>query len=206
METTKGKLDAALANIAFAKSPAQQRFIQTFDGKLKGRYVIGYLVGVEFLGSTPLRHQIEKDLGNPRYAPDEWVSVRDVAIIFDRAVRAGLSVERLGELVMPAYKRAYPKEFEGRSVYDAFEVLERAYRQDTSYGGISPALEKSAGLVRVHRINSPLPCDCFSGVIRGLFQCFGVVCTVTEISCQWMGGPSCCWEARWNVARSPLNR
>ncbi len=207
MDTTSRQSGAALESIAYAKNPAHERFIQNFGGKLKGRYVIGFLVGVEYLGGAPLRKQIEAELGNPRYGPDEWVAVRDMAVIFDRAIRAGVSVERMGELVMPAYKRSHPQAFAGRTVQDAFDILERAYRQDTTYGGVSPGLEKAPGLVRVHRFNSPLPCPCFSGVIKGLFHTFGVLSSVHEIACQWEGANSCCWEARWNLApftpRSP---
>jgi hypothetical protein len=198
MEPATGRTGVMLSSVAYAKSQAQERFILGFGGKLKGRYVIGFLVGVEYLGGAALRQQIERELGNPHYGPDEWVTVRDMAVIFDRAVRAGVSVERIGELVMPSYKRAHPAAFAGRTVHDAFDILERAYRQDTTYGGVSPGLEKAPGLVRVHRLNSPLPCDCFSGVIKGLLQCFGVISAVHEISCQWQGAPTCCWEARWS--------
>jgi len=199
MDTTTSKLGAAsLSSIAYAKSDAHTRFLQGFSGKLKGRYVIGFLVGVEYLGGAPLRQRIERELGQPHYAPDEWVAVRDMVVIFDRAVRAGVSVERVGELVMPAYKRAHPEALAGRTIHDAFDILERAYRQDTSYGGVSPGLEKAPGLVRVHRLRSPLPCACFSGVVKGLLQCFGVISSVHEIACQWEGAASCCWEARWS--------
>jgi hypothetical protein len=58
-----------------------------------------------------------------------------MVIIFDRAVRAGVSVERVGELVFPAYKRANPTLFDGKTVLNGFELLERAYRDDTTYGG-----------------------------------------------------------------------
>jgi hypothetical protein len=202
MDAATGKTGATLSTVAYAKSPSHERFIQGFGGKLKGRYLIGFLVGVEYLGGAPLRQQIERELGNPHYGPEEWVGVRDMAVIFDRAVRAGVSVERVGELVMPSYKRANPLAFEGRTVQEAFDILERAYRQDTSYGGVSPGLDKALGLVRVHRVNSPLPCQCFSGVIKGLLQCFGVIGSVHEIACQWEGANSCCWEARWNLPPS----
>jgi hypothetical protein len=199
LDTTTAKSSAALPTVAYAKSQAHQRFIQEFGGKLKGRYVIGFLVGVEYLGGAPLRQAIERELGNPHYLPEEWVAVHDMAVVFDRAVRAGVSVERIGELVMPAYKRAHPEAFAGRTIHDAFDILERAYRQDTTYGGVSPGIEKAPGLVRVHRVNSPLPCDCFSGVIKGLLHTFGVFSAVHEIACQWEGAKSCCWEARWNL-------
>jgi hypothetical protein len=202
MDTVTGRGGPALDTIAYAKNPAHERFIQNFDGKLKGRYVIGFLVGVEFLGGAPLRGRIEAELGNPHYAPDEWVAARDMVIIFDRAVRAGVAVERIGELVTPAYKRSHPEAFAGRTIHDAFDILEGAYRQDTTYGGVSPGIEKAPGLVRVHRLNSPIPCACFSGVIKGLLQTFGVLSSVHEIACQWEGAHSCCWEARWNLVPS----
>jgi hypothetical protein len=198
MDTSTGKASASLSTVAYARSDEHLRFLQTFGGKLKGRYVIGFLVGVEYLGGASLRRDIERELGRPHYGPDEWVPVREMVVVFDRAMRAGVSVERIGELVMPAYKRAHPEAFAGRTVSDAFDILERAYRQDTSYGGVSPGLEKAPGLVRVHRFNSPLPCPCFSGVIKGLLQTFGVLSSVDEIACQWQGARSCCWEARWN--------
>jgi hypothetical protein len=119
-------------------------------------------------------------------------------VIFDSAARAGVSVERMGELVMPAYKRAYPQLFVGRTVLDACDILERGYRNDTTYGGVSPQAEKSPGRLRVFRTNSPVPCQYFVGVVRGLLQVLGVAGTVREIACQWEGtGRSCCVEARW---------
>jgi hypothetical protein len=196
METTL-RTPPLLTTIAYAKNLKHQRFVQSFEGQLKGRYVIAFLVGVEFLGGAPLRQQIERDLGDPNYGPDAWVSARDMVVIFDRAARNGVSVERMGELVMPAHKRANPQQYAKRSVYDAFEILERGYRQDTSYGGVSPEPEKSSGLMRVFRSNAPGPCQYFVGVIKGLLQCFGVNGTVREVACQWEGGKSCCFEARW---------
>jgi hypothetical protein len=197
MDTTLRK-PPSLTTIAYAKNLDHQRFIQSFEGKLKGRYVMAFLVGVEFLGGAPLRQQIERELGNPAYGPDQWASARDMVVIFDRAARHGVSVERMGELVMPAYKRANPQAFAGKSVYDAFAILERGYRQDTSYGGVSPEPEKLAGLMRVFRSNAPGPCQYFVGVIKGLLQCFGVGGSVREVACQWEGAKSCCFEARWN--------
>jgi hypothetical protein len=198
MDTTL-RTPPLLTTIAYARNVNHQRFVQRFEGKLKGRYVIAFLVGVEFLGGAPLRQQIERELGHPVYGPDQWVSARDMVVIFDRAARSGVSVERMGELVMPAYKRANPQAFVGRSVYDAFAILEKGYRQDTTYGGVSPEAEKLSGLMRVFRTGSPGPCQYFVGVIKGLLQCLGVVSgSVREVACQWEGAKSCCFEARWN--------
>jgi hypothetical protein len=200
MDTTRLPSVPQLSTIAYAKNLAHQRFVQSFEGKLKGRYVMAFLVGVEFLGGAALRQQIEHELGNPHYAPDEWTSARDMIVIFDRAARAGVSVERMGELVMPAYKRANPQAFAGKNVIDAFDILERGYRMDTTYGGVSPESERMLGRVRVFRIGSPVPCPYFVGVLRGLLQCFGVAGVVSEIGCQWdEGGKSCCFEARWGT-------
>jgi hypothetical protein len=191
-------MSAALPGVAYAKSPEQERFVQGFEGKLKGRYNLAFLVGVEYLGGKQLRSDIEKELGHPQYRPDEWSSARDMVIIFDRAVRAGVSVERVGELVFPAYKRANPTLFEGKTVVNGFELLERAYREDTTYGGVSPGHEVKPGLVRLFRKNSPLPCQYFAGVLKGVLHVFGVQGSVQEVACQWEGAPSCTFEARWN--------
>jgi hypothetical protein len=201
METTRTL--PLLSTISYAKNVSHQRFVQSFEGQLKARYVIAFLVGVEFIGGAPLRKQIERELGDPVYGPDQWASARDMIVIFDRAVRAGVSVERMGELVMPAYKRANPQAFTGKSVYDAFDILERGYRQDTSYGGVSPEAERLSNLMRVFRSGSPLPCQYFVGVIKGLFQCFGTMGTVREVACQWEGAKSCCFEARWSGLSAP---
>jgi hypothetical protein len=196
---TKDK--ATLSGVSYAKNSNHERYIlQSFDGQLKGRYVIAFLVGVEYLGGAPLRKQIEHELGDPKYGLDAWVPGRDLVIIFDRAMRAGVSMERMGEILVPAYKRANPTEFEGRSVLDGADILERAYRQATTYGGVSPAHEKGRNSIRVYRVNSPMPCSYFAGVVKGLLQTFSLVGSVREISCQWEGDKSCCFEARWNGA------
>jgi hypothetical protein len=195
---------SATLKVAYAKNPIHERFIQAFQGKLKGRYLIAFFVGVEYLGGGALRQQIERELGQPHYGPDQWVDARHMVIMFDRAVRAGASVERIGELVMPAYKRAHPEAFVGRTIFDAFEILERGYRQDTTYGGVASVPELSPGRVRVFRSNSPLPCQYFVGVIKGLLQCFDSIGSVQETRCQWEGHDRCCFETRWNAVLTPL--
>jgi hypothetical protein len=187
-----------LTSIAYAKNVAHEKFVLGFDGQLKGRYVIAFLVAVEYLGGAALRKAIERELGDPLYVPDQWTPARDMIVIFDRAARAGVSVERMGELVIPAYKRAHPEAFVGKTVLDASDILERGYRNDTTYGGVSPEAEKSPGRLRAFRANSPVPCQYFVGVIRGLLQVLGTTGTVHEVACQWEGGgKSCCFEARW---------
>jgi uncharacterized protein (TIGR02265 family) len=183
--------------IAYARSPEHQRLIETFEGRLKGRYLLTYLAGVQFLGGTELRSQIEQDLGEPRYQLDEWYSAQDMILIFDRAVRAGLDPMRLGELVLPAYKRAHPDHFVDRTISDGFDILEKGYRLDTSYGGVTPGHEIAPGCVRLFRHDSPAPCDYFVGVLRGVLSVFGVEGTAHEVACQWQGAESCAFEVRW---------
>ena len=43
-------------------------------------------------------------------------------------------------------------------------------------------------------------CVYFAGVVKGLLQTFSLMGSVSEISCQWEGSKSCCFEARWNAA------
>ena len=190
-------MTATLTSVAYAKNPDHERFIQGFTGQCRGRYHLAYLVGVEILSGPALRAEIERDLGQPRYLPDQMYPSRDLAVIFDRAVRAGLSAERLGELVIPTYKRVNPHAFEGRSVADGFEILERGWRTETTYGGVSPAHEVEPGRVKIFRVGQPTPCAFFVGVIHGLFKAFGVEGSAAETTCQWEGAQSCCFEARW---------
>jgi hypothetical protein len=187
--------------ISYAKSPAHEAFIQAFDGQVKARYLTAYLNYVGTLGSPQLRTDIERALGSPRYQPDDWRPVREAILIFDRAARAGVSVERMGELVMPTYKEGHPLAFEGRTMTDAFDILEAAYRRDTSYGGVSPGLVKGPGRASVFRQNSVFPCAYFVGVIKGLLRLFGTEGTVVEVECQWQSKPSCRFDARWDADR-----
>jgi hypothetical protein len=115
--------DDRLARVAFAKNPEHERFVQGFAGRTRGRYALAYLVGVEILAGSDLRKSIEAELGNPVYLPAELCDGRDLAVICDRALRAGVSMTRLGELVIPSYKRANPKAFEGKTVTEAFGNL-----------------------------------------------------------------------------------
>jgi hypothetical protein len=192
---------ATLTSIAYAKNSRHERFIlKEFDGQLKGRYVIAFLVAVEFLGGAPLRKQIEHELGDPKYGLDAWVPGRDLVFIFDRATRAGVSVERMGEILVPAYKRANPQDFEGRTVFDGADILEHGFRQSSTYGPVSPPHEKMVAGLRVYRTDSPMPCVYFAGVIKGLLQVFNIFGSVRETECQWEGAKSCCFEARWDHA------
>src|SRR5215471_13938292 len=123
--------------ISYAKNAAHQQFLSSFNGRLKGRSNLAFLVVIEFIGGSQLRKEIETELGHPIYQPDEWCSARDAIVMFDRAIRAGLPAERLGFRVMPTYKRTFPALFEGKTVRDAFEILETAYRANTTYGGVA---------------------------------------------------------------------
>jgi hypothetical protein len=136
-------------------------------------------------------------LGNPIYQPDEWCSARDAIVMFDQALRAGVAAERLGFRVMPTYKRTFPAVFEGKTVRDAFEILERAYNSNTSYGGVSPGAKVEPTRALVYRKGSPLPCEYFVGVINGLLSLFSIESTTREIACQWNGAPACCYETQW---------
>jgi hypothetical protein len=194
--------ETGLSSVAYARNALHQRFVLEFEGQLRARYNLVFLETVGVLGGAKLRRDIERELGHPRYAPDGWASVRDAILIFDRAVRAGVSVEQMGELVMPTYKQANPDVFRGRSITDAFEILEKGYRQDTSYGGVSPGLKTGRDHASVFRRNSVFPCLYFVGVIRGLLGLFGVQGTIGEVECQWQGAPSCRFDARWGQQKS----
>jgi hypothetical protein len=185
------------AQITYAKNAAHNQFLHSFDGKLKGRYCIAFLVGIEFIGGPELRREIEGLLGNPKYPLDEWCSARDLIVMFDRAVRAGIAPERIGLLTMPAYKRSYPEVFEGKTLRDGLIIFDHGYRADTTYGGVSPGSLIEPTRAFIHRTGSPLPCDYFIGVIKGLFGIFSIEGEVREVQCQWDGAPACRFEARW---------
>jgi hypothetical protein len=191
-----------LESVAYAKSSAHQRFIQGFEGQLRGRYLSVFLQIAGVLGGPKLRTDIERELEHPRYHPDQMSSARHGVLIFDRATRAGVSVERMGEMVMAAYKQANPEVFEGKSVLDAFELLEAAYRRDTTYGGVSPGLRLGRNEASIFRRNSAFPCAYFAGVIKGTLLLFHVVGSVTEPECQWQGAPSCRYDARWSPPKA----
>ena len=184
-------------SVIYAKNPQHEQFLRNFDGRVKGQYHIAYLVAIEFSGGAKLRGEIEKALGEPTYLPNEWYPAKDMIVMFDRAIRAGVSPERVGLQTMPTYKRVNPDKFEGKSVREGFQLLEQAFRADTTYGGVSPGLLAEAGRAKIYRKGSPLPCDFFVGVIKGLLTVFSVNGTVQEVECQWNGAPACCIEARW---------
>jgi hypothetical protein len=190
-------METIAKQIVYAKNAAHQQFLDSFNGKLKGRSNLAFLVVIEFIGGSKLRNDIEVALGNPTYQPDEWCSARDAIVMFDRAVRAGVSPERLGYRVMPTFKRSFPALFEGKTVRDAFEILEQAYRSNTTYGGVAPGALVEPTRALVYRKGSPLPCDYFVGVINGLLGIFSIEATTREIACQWNGEPACCYETKW---------
>ena len=188
----------SITNVAYAKNPEHNERLRSYEGGVKGRYMLAFLAGVSCLGGPELRAQIEDDLGNPEYRLDTWYPVQHMVLTFDRAARAGIELRRLGGLVLPAYKRAHPERFAGQTVEQAFDVLERGFREDTTYGGVSQAHETSPGRVRLFRTDSPVPCDFFCGVVEGLFSVFGMEGSVSEKECQWEGTDSCCFEAQWD--------
>ena len=183
--------------IVYAKNAAHQQFLHSFNGQLKGRSNLAFLVVIEFVGGAQLRKDIEVALGYPTYQPDEWCSARDAIVMFDHAIRAGVPAERLGYRVMPTYKRQFPAVFKGKTVRDAFEILEQAYRANTTYGGVAPGVLVEPTRALIYRQGSPLPCDYFVGVINGLLGLFSIQGSTREIECQWNGAPACCYEAHW---------
>ena len=191
-------METLTRQIVYAKNAAHQQFLSGFNGQLKGRSNLAFLVTIEFIGGAKLRKDIETELGNPTYQPDEWCSARDAIVMFDRAIRAGVPAERLGHGVMPAYKRVFPEHFQGKTTMrDAFGLLEQAYRANTTYGGVAPGTVVEPTRALVYRKGSPLPCEYFVGVIHGLLKLFSVKAVTREIACQWNGAPACCYEANW---------
>ena len=182
--------------IAYAKNATHNQFLHSFEGKVKGRYLLAFLVGIGFVGGTKLRQDIETDLGNPAYILDEWYPGRDVIFMFDRAVRSGLSPERIGLLSVPAYKRANPTLFEGKTARQAFELLDQGLRSETSYA-FSPTVFVEATRALVHRRDAPIPCGYMVGLLKGLLDVVPVHGTVQEIECQWDGVRACRYEACW---------
>ena len=67
--------------IVYAKNAAHQQFLDSFEGSLKGRSSIAALVVIEFIGGSKLRNDIEAELGNPNYQPNEWCSARDLILM-----------------------------------------------------------------------------------------------------------------------------
>jgi hypothetical protein len=192
-------LKSLLRTVAFAKSPEHERFVQEFEGQTRGRYAIAYLVGIQVLGGPKLRAEIEAELGNPTFLPDQLYSALYVAIVCDRAVRAGLPVVRLGELCFPAFRRAHRELFEHTSVEDGFSLLERASRQDSGYYGDQqwPQPQLGAGRAVVFRPGRPTPCEAYVGILSGMLQSFGVEGSARETACLWQGAPFCTFEAVW---------
>jgi hypothetical protein len=201
MQTTVAQdpMETLTRQIVYAKNAAHQQFLNSFEGKLKGRSNLAFLVVIEFIGGAGLRKDIESALANPVYQPEEWYSARDAIVMFDRAIRAGVPAERLGHSVMPSYKRTFPERFHGKTTMrDAFELLEQAYRAHTTYSNISPGPLVESTRALIYRQGSPLPCNYFVGVIEGLFRLFSVKATTREIACEWNGAPACCYEANWS--------
>jgi hypothetical protein len=106
---------------------------------------------------------------------------------------------RLGELVIPSYKRANPKAFEGKTVMEAFEILEKASREDSAYYGDQewPAPVIEPGRAVLCRPGRPTPCDTFVGTLLGLLKAFGTAGSARETGCRWEGQPYCTFEAVW---------
>ena len=187
-----------LAAVAFAKSAAHERFVQCFEGKTKGRYAIAYLAAAGVLGGPELVASIKRELGNKVFLPDGMYSGRDVALICDRAARAGLSMARLGEQIIPSRLRANPEMFDGMAITDAFQVLEQASQNDTTYYNQTwPPPRIEPGRALLYRPGRPTPCETFVGILQGYLKVFGVQGSAQEIACIWEGSPFCTFEVRW---------
>ena len=150
---------------------------------------------------VPHRSSSEGELGNVEFVPDRMYSALNLSVICDRAVRAGLSMVRLGELCFPAFRRANRELFENTGVADGFALLERASRQDSEYYGgkqwPEPQVEPARAVM--FRPGRPTACDAYVGIISGMLQSFGVECSVRETACLWQGAPFCTFEAVWRT-------
>ncbi|HEV8578322.1 MAG TPA: hypothetical protein VGX68_04510 [Thermoanaerobaculia bacterium] len=188
-----------LAAVAFAKSAAHERFVQSFEGKTKGRYAIAYLAAAGVLGGPALVESIKWDLGNKVFLPEEMYPGRDVALICDRAARAGLSMARLGEQIIPSRLRANPEMFQGKTILEAFQVLEQASQNDTTYYANQtwPPPQIEPGRALLYRPGRPTPCETFVGILHGYLKAFGVQGSAREVACIWEGSPYCTFEVRW---------
>jgi|CXWL01.1.fsa_nt_gi hypothetical protein len=82
-------------------------------------------------------------------------------------------------MIMPAIKRADPRAFEGKTVLDGFDILGKAYWEDSGSGGLSAGRAIEPGHVLLFMRDSPLPCQYLVGVVKGLLEVFGVQGAVT---------------------------
>jgi hypothetical protein len=187
-------------NVRFAKTPEHAEFLRTFEGQIKGRYIIAVLVGIGVLGGAELRAEVERQLGHASFTPDQMYPASEYVLACDRAARAGLSFVRIGELIFPAYRRAHPELFEGRTVFDAFKLLEHAYRTETTWGGMSAPMALDGRHATFYRRSQPAPCEMGKGVLLGVLRAFDATGTVEETACQWEGAEAC----RLDVVLDPL--
>jgi hypothetical protein len=182
--------------IVYARSKEHDQFLRSFVGDLKGRYLLAYAVGIEVVSGRELRLQVERELGDPRFEPETLYDIRYLVVMLDRAMRQGLSSERLGELIVPTRKRTNPQAFAGKTVGEAFQSMIDGYRADSSVGDFQ--LELAPGHARVLRGDFPGPCEMFVGVIRGLLRVMGTTGTAEETVCRWRGGVKrCIYDAHW---------
>jgi hypothetical protein len=184
-------------HVHYAKNPRHDRFLCEFEGHIKGRYLLALLVGTGVLGGLPLRQEVERELGLTSCAPDQMYDAALYIRACDRASRAGLSMVRMGELIFPAYRRSHPALFEGKTVVDAFRLLEHAYRTETSWGGMSQPLRLQGNQATFYRKSQPGPCELGKGALLGVLRTFELSGAVDEVACQWEGAEACRLEVTW---------
>jgi hypothetical protein len=183
--------------VSFAKTREHEEFLLAVRGHIRGRYLISFLVGVGIVGGNELRRSIEAELGRPYYMPEQMYPARELVFICHHAAASKLPIARLGESMAPTFKRAHPEYFAGRSVEQLCEIIERAYREETTYSSLSPEHFIMPGYARMFRKNQPAPCALFEGVLQGFLASMGTVGTVDEVACQWEGASSCTYDIHW---------
>lgn len=173
-------------------------FIENFQGESRGRYHITYLAIIRIVGGNDLRKLVQERYGRPVYKPEEMYPTREGAQMIIHAGEHGVPAERLGRMVPKTYERAQPEIFKDLTPEKAINLITMAYSEETSFGSTVTILEQGPGRAVIERVNSPMPCEFFSGVIEGIFEILDKPVEVKETRCQWKDdGPGCAYEITW---------
>jgi uncharacterized protein (TIGR02265 family) len=199
MEYTQRERYGVLSAVSFAKSREHEEHLLVARGQIRGRYLISLLVSVGVIGGNELRRRIEEELGRTYYMPEQMYPARELVFICHHAAGAELPMARLGETVAPTFKRAHPEYFLGRTVDGLCEIIERAYREETTYHSLCPEHFTMPGYARMFRKNQPTPCGLFEGVLKGFLATLETVGTAEEVACQWEGASSCTYDIHWRT-------
>jgi hypothetical protein len=178
--------------------PKQKKFLESFEGMSKGKYHNTTLAIIRLLGGKELRQAAQAKYGRPNYQNDEMYPTSEEAYMVFHAAEQGVPLERIGFNIAKTYLRSVPEISEIITTENAGDIICQAYSNETDYGQSIKVVSREPNRAVIERCNNPLPCECFIGTIRAVFDIIDKPVQIRETKCQWKDeSKGCVFEYTW---------